>query len=104
MLERAVEKYRDAFLERSDTSLRGSIAHSTALNYLVDKVDTPYFSILDADAVWLKKDWDVLMIKALNEKVKVIGTQAPPPKPQDFPNLTAIFFETATFKKLKIKF
>ncbi len=91
-------------LERWDTNLRGSLAHGTALNYLTNKVDTPYFSILDADATWLIKNWDKILINRLDHKVKVIGTQAPvgSKKPQDFPLMFAALFETETFKKLNI--
>jgi len=45
-----VEVYR-----KEGFTLRGSMAHGTTLNELVKKVDTPYFSILDADATWLAK-------------------------------------------------
>lgn len=89
---------------RNETNLIGSIAHGTALNELIQKVDTPYFSILDADATWLKKNWDDILIQKMSNTVKVIGTQAPPPKQQDFPLMFAILFETETFKKLNIDF
>jgi len=98
------QRYSQVYLERWETNLRGSLAHGTAINYLVQKVDTPYFSILDADATWLIKNWDEMLIHKLNDKVKVIGTQAPLPKPQDFPLMFAILFETKTFKKLNIDF
>jgi len=99
-------KYKNCILEHSETSLRGSTAHGTALNYLVSKVDTPYFSILDSDASWLIKNWDHILINQIDNRVKVIGTQAPigSKKPQDFPLMFAILFETETFKKLNIDF
>ena len=103
-LKRICSKYSNVFLERKETSLRGSRAHGTALNYLVGKVDTPYFSILDADATWLIKGWDEILISKINDKVKVIGTQAAGNKPKDFPLMFAIFFETETFKRLRIDF
>jgi len=105
-LKRICSQYEKVYLERKETNLRGNLAHGTALNYLVTKVDTPYFSILDSDAIWLIKNWDEILINQLNDKVKVIGTQAPigSPKPQDFPLIFAIFFETETFKKLNIDF
>ncbi|MFA5173390.1 MAG: methyltransferase domain-containing protein [Candidatus Paceibacterota bacterium] len=93
------------FIERKETNLTGSMAHGTALNCLVEKVNTPYFSVLDADAIWLKKNWDEILLKEINEKIKVIGTQADSAsKPQDFPLIYAAFFETETFKKLNIDF
>lgn len=103
-LEKIVEIYDNVFLERWDTDLRGSMAHGTALNHLVEKVNTPYFSILDADATWLIKNWDEILINKIDDKVKVVGTQAPPGKPQDFPLMFSIIFETETFKKMNIDF
>lgn len=72
-------------MERVRTNLTGSMAHGTALNALAKKVNTPYFSILDADATWLKKNWDQILIEEINNRVKVIGTQASGNKPKDFP-------------------
>ena len=68
-------------------------------------MDTPYFAILDADAVWLKKNWDKILINQIDDQIKIIGTQADgPTKPQDFPLIYAVFFETASFKKLNVDF
>lgn len=103
-LKKICDRYNNVFLERWETDLRGSVAHGTALNYLVDKVKTPFFSILDADATWLIKNWDEILVKRINNSVKIIGTQAPEPKPQDFPLMFAILFETKTFKSLNIDF
>jgi len=94
-----VEVYR-----KEGFTLRGSMAHGTTLNELVKKVDTPYFSILDADATWLAKGWDEILMKQLDDTTKVIGTQASPGKPQDFPLMFCILFETEAFKKLDIDF
>lgn len=102
-LEKYAKKYKNIYLERKKTNLRGSIAHGTALNYLISKVDTDYFCIMDADAVWLKKDWDSILLKQFNEKIKAVGTQAAgPQKSLDFPLMLAILSETSTFKKLNI--
>ena len=57
-LRKIVKDYKNVYLERSDTHLRGSIAHGTGLNILVKKVKTQYFTILDADATWLIKNCD----------------------------------------------
>ena len=103
-LKRICSEYSNVFLERKETSLRGSIAHGSALNYLVEKVRTPYFSILDADATWLIKGWDEILISKINDKVKVIGSQAAGNKPKDFPSIVAVLFETETFKKMNIDF
>lgn len=103
-LKKITLKYKNVSLERSETELKGSMAHGTALNHLVKKVDTPYFSILDADATWLIKNWDEILIKLMTDKVKVIGTQAPGDKPKDFPLMFAILFESKIFNKLNIDF
>lgn len=99
-------KYTNVFVERNETELTGEMAHGTALNTLCNKVATPYFSILDADATWLKKDWDATLINMLDDKVKIIGTQLlnRPDKPEDFPVVFAALFETQAFQKLHIDF
>jgi len=103
-LKTICSRYPNCIVDRNETDLRGSMAHGTALNILVKKVNTPYFSIIDADAIWLRKNWDEILLSQLNEKVKVIGTQAPVvgPKYQDFPLVFAILFETESFQKLNI--
>ncbi|MDR3583401.1 MAG: glycosyltransferase family 2 protein [Candidatus Pacebacteria bacterium] len=102
-LKKYTEKYKNISLERQKTNLKGSLAHGTALNYLINKVETNYFCIMDADAVWLKKGWDSILLKEFNDKVKAVGTQADSPnKPLDFPLMFAIMLETSTFKKLDI--
>jgi glycosyltransferase involved in cell wall biosynthesis len=103
-LKKYISNYENISLERIDTELTGSMAHGTALNELVKKVSTPYFSILDADAIWLKKGWDDILIGKMTHTIKVAGTQAPPQKPQDFPLMFAIIFETKTFNSLGIDF
>ncbi len=104
-LERGCAEFENVEVYRKGNfKLRGSMAHGTTLNELVERVDTPYFSILDADATWLAKGWDQTLIERFNDKVKVIGTQAPKPKPQDFPLMFCILFETETFRKLNIDF
>ena len=103
-LKQGIKVYPNVFLRRKETDLRGSMAHGTALNELVSKVDTPFFAILDADCTFLKKDWDEILIGEMNERVKAVGTRAPLPKPQDFPLMFAILLETETFKSLNIDF
>ncbi|MCG2689965.1 glycosyltransferase [Candidatus Parcubacteria bacterium] len=105
-LAKGIQGYKNVFLSKQPESfnLKGSMAHGTALNELVSKVETPYFVILDADCLFLKKDWDEILIARLNDKVKAIGTKAPLSKHQDFPLMFAILLETATFKQLKIDF
>jgi hypothetical protein len=96
--------YKNITIKRINFGLTGSLAHGTALNYLTKNITTPYFVILDSDAVFLKKSWDNILIKRINGKTKIIGTQAPPQKPQDFPLMFAALFETKTFKELHLDF
>lgn len=86
---------------KENLALTGSMAHGTTLNELVEKVDTPYFSVLDADATWLMKDWDTKMISLIDGQIKMVGTQASGDKPRDFPLMYTILIETETFLKLK---
>jgi glycosyltransferase involved in cell wall biosynthesis len=84
----------------------GSIGHGEALDTLISKVTTPYFVVLDADAVFLMKNWDKLLLERMNDKVKIIGTQPPTGqtiKPTDFPLMYAIMIDTVVFKSLNIK-
>ena len=104
-LKRLPSDYPKLSVIKRETAERGSLAHGHALNELIRLVDTPYFSILDADAIWLKKNWDEILINELNDQVKIIGTQADNiAKPQDFPLMYACLIETETFKKLDINF
>lgn len=107
-LEKGTRGMGNVFLYRAEKAfnLRGSMAHGTALNDLASKIDTIYGVILDADCSFLIKNWDEILINRLNDKVKIIGTQAPSgsTKPMDFPLMFAILFETETLKKLQIDF
>lgn len=96
--------YPNVQLIRRETSLRGSAAHGSALDLLTQEVDTPYFAVLDADAAFLIKDWDDRLMRELDREHPVIGTQAPPSKPRDFPLMFAILFRTREFRKLKPSF
>jgi len=85
----------------------GSMGHGEALDVLTKKVDTPYFAILDADATFLVRNWDKILISELDADCKVIGTQSQlnqERKPTDFPLMFAILFETQSFKDLDIQF
>jgi len=103
-LKRIVSKYENVELIFRKQSSRGSMGHGEALNILIDKIDTPYGVILDADATFLKNGWDEILINQLDDKVKIIG--APPPKnpikPTDFPLTYAVLFDAKIFKSLKI--
>jgi len=102
-LNNIIKNHPEAKLLHHRPTTSGSIAHGEALNFLISHVSTPYFSLLDSDAVWLKKNWDELLINQLTDKIKIIGTQADgPTKPQDFPAVYGFLTKTAIFKKLNI--
>lgn len=106
-IRQAVKKYDNVVFYRANNfSLTGSVAHGTALNELVSKITTPYGVILDADCTFLRKSWDEILISKLDDRVKIVGTPAPKgsKKPQDFPLVFAMLFETETMKKLQIDF
>lgn len=103
-LNTVIKKYHNVELFWRSPKSKPSFAHGEALDYLAAKVDTPYFSVTDADAVWLKKGWDEILINQINNKVKIIGTQAPKPKVQDFPLMFAALIETNTFNSLQASF
>lgn len=105
-LKKIVANYENVSLYRVETDLKGSEAHGTALNDLVGKIDTPYGVVIDADATFLYKDWDDLLINKMSEEKPIVGTQADTlgGKPMDFPLMFAIIFKTEIIKRLNIDF
>ncbi len=103
-LKRIVSQYDNIDLFFRKQSAPGSMGHGEALNILIDKIDTPYGVVLDADALFLKKNWDEVLISRLDDKVKIIGVPPArnPIKPVDFPSVFAVLFDTIVFKSLRI--
>ena len=103
-LKKIISRYGNAELFFRKQSTSGSMGHGEALNLLIEKIDTPYGVILDADATFLKNGWDDILINHLGAKVKIIGCPPVknPTKPSDFPSVYATLFDTETFKSLKI--
>lgn len=100
-----VKNYKNVKVERKLWKFNSaSMHHATALNYLIKYVKTDYFAVLDADATFLIKNWDEILINKMNKNTPVGGTQAPPFKPQDFPLMFAILFRTKEFMNLNIDF
>ncbi len=86
---------------------KGSMAHGIALNDLIKRIDSKYGAILDADATFLYKHWDEILIKELNPMYPIIGTQEyhkPSEKPKKYPETYAIFFNGEIIKNLNIDF
>lgn len=106
-LKNVCQKYTNVNIFYRNQSQSGSMGHGEALDVLTPKVDTPYFAVLDADATFLIRNWDKILISELDSDCKVIGTQSQlnqNRKPTDFPLMFAILFETRTFKALDIQF
>lgn len=105
-LSQMLPKFKNVWVYFRKQSAAGSVGHAEALDFLISKVETPYFLVMDADAVILKKNWDVELIKYIDRDTKAIG--APPikgsPKAQDFPFSYIVFLETETYKKLNCSF
>jgi hypothetical protein len=106
-LKNVCAKFDDIQIFHRTQSQSGSMGHGEALDVLTPKIDTPYFAILDADATFLARNWDKILISQFDSDCKVIGTQAQlnqDRKKTDFPLMFAILFETHTFKNLDIQF
>jgi len=104
-LKAVTRLYMNISLERHLTNSTGSFAHAEGLNYLIKKVKTPYFAIIDPDACPLIKNWDRILIDLLGKEIKAVGTQASSShKPGDFPLVFLALFETKIFQEQKINF
>lgn len=108
-LQKNVKNYLNVFLYRIENfDFEGSLAHGIAINDLINRIDTKYGVILDADCTFLCKNWDEILINELSEKYPIIGSQAPKSsrmkRPLDFPFMYAILFDTEIIKQLKINF
>lgn len=103
-LKRIASKYENVELIFRRQFAPGSMGHGEALNILIEKIDTPYGAILDADAAFLKKGWDEILINQLDDKVKIIGVPPVPNpiKPTDFPSVFAVLFDAEVFRSLRI--
>ncbi len=77
-LQKDLLKYLNVKLYRVENfHYRGNKIHKIAINDLIRQIDTRYGVILDADCIFLYKNWDQILINELNEKVSIIGSQAP---------------------------
>jgi glycosyltransferase involved in cell wall biosynthesis len=105
-LRRIVQQYEIAVLYEVQTTLSGSLAHGTGLNDLVQRIDTEYGVILDADATFLVPGWDQMLIDRLTDRMPIYGTQADigSGKPEDFPLMFAVLFKTSVLQSLQIDF
>ncbi|MDO8524140.1 MAG: glycosyltransferase [bacterium] len=104
-LKQGISNYENVELYRAENfKLKGSIGHGTALNDLVEKIDTPFGCLFDADFTFLRKNWDATLMSRLNDKVKIIGTQISRKGVEDFPFMVGMLFETKVLKELNVDF
>lgn len=105
-LKNIVKNYSNVSLYQVKTNLNGSMAHGEALNELVSKIDTQFGVIMDADATFLVKDWDKILIEKISDEMPIYGTQADVHfgKPEDFPLMFAVIFKTEILKNLQVDF
>lgn len=103
-LKRVVGHHQNASITWRTQESGHSEAHGTALNLLLEEVETPYALLLDADASVLVDGWDELLLGRLDGTTKVIG--APPVenpiKPTDFPSVYLTLVEMESFRALDI--
>lgn len=104
LLKNAVKNRDNVCIFYRQQTQKGSIGHAEALDLISSKVKTNYFAVIDADAVFLVKNWDRILIECLTDTIKAVGTQAAGGKIQDFPQAYAVVFETATFRNLQCSF
>jgi len=97
ILEKFISTRPNIFLHRHrQGDLAPSMAHGKALDFMLSKVDTPYLVVLDADATFLLKGWDQVMIKKLHGDIVAYGTPivSESSKPKDFPLMFATMYLT----------
>lgn len=107
-LKRLAEKPKNIESIYRQQTESGSIAHAEALDILIEKVDTKYTVVMDSDCVFLLKNWDEILIKNINETIKITGSTSPANRKGNrigggcFPLPFAVLFETEIYKKLNI--
>ncbi len=100
--EHSHDKINPAFSPRSTQ-------HGLGLNELVPQIKTKYGLILDPDCFLLQRNWDTILINALEQTgASLIGAPYHPSRSYkyglNFPMVTFMFFKTADFVPLNIDF
>ena len=105
-LKQIEKENENIFVNFRETKDAASLAHGTALDILIEMVNTPYTIILDSDCTFLRLNWDEVLLGLLDDKIKIVGTPLPEGrsgnKPSDFPFQFAVMFETETYRRLNI--
>ena len=108
VLRKLLENYDNLNIIYQNQNVAGSQGHGEALDKMVDMVETEYTVVMDSDCTFLMKHWDELLLRELNDKIKIIGSTSPIKRAGnrigggDFPLPFATLFETDTYKKLNI--
>jgi len=101
-LEKLKSAFQNTAIVKNNTgNLKGSAAHSSGLNIIMQNIKTPYALILDPDVHIFKKDWDSFLINLLNEnQIFAAGISFPPWQLgmyHNFPNPVFCFFKTKEY-------
>ena len=103
-LRAVAQKYPNVqIISRDQGSDQPSIAHGKSMDLLISKVDTPYFLLMDADCVFLRKFWDDDMVEIMERhSLTLMGTPSVfnVLKPIEFPEVYATLFDTQKYKSL----
>jgi glycosyltransferase involved in cell wall biosynthesis len=108
-LRNIAEKYNNLELIFRRQNGTASIAHGQALDILIERSNSKYTVVLDSDCVFLLKNWDLELIKELDEKVKIVGATSCQLRAGDrvgggdFPLPFAALFETDIYRSLGVQ-
>ncbi len=106
-LSKIVREFKNVHLFRLEAEA-GNRGHGKTLDYLISIVDTKYCVVMDSDCIVLKKNWDEIMLKSLDEKIKIIGATASKQRSGnrigagDFPLPFLAMFEIDFYRSIKI--
>jgi hypothetical protein len=83
-----------------------SDGHGKCLDSILEEMTATYGVFLDSDVYMLSKDWDQLLIKEINDKNIIVGSEYHPSdgKIVNFPNVITCLFDVKKFKDMKISF
>jgi hypothetical protein len=102
-----IEKLKPLFqnittLNNNPGNLKGSAAHSSGLNVLMQNIHTPYALIIDPDVHVFKNDWDKFLINLLNQnQIFAAGVSFPLWQLgmyHNFPNPVFCFLKTVPYR------
>jgi hypothetical protein len=83
-----------------------SVGHGMCLDLILKNSKTKYLVICDSDVAFLTYNWDEKLLRELDKKTIMIGTEYHPTdgKIVNFPNVITCAINTEVFKKLNISF